>query len=276
MSEEKKDDAKLALPAKDSEPPDKGTMTFWEHLEELRARIIKAALAVVAAGFGAWFYRLEIMAWLTKPLVEGWIKGTQPELHFPSPADLFICYIKISAIGGLVFASPIVFYQLWAFIAPGLYAREKRLAVPFVLSSTLLFVGGAYFGWRFAFPMAMKYLLSFSGQVGEIVIKPTIMVTEYINFVTRLLLAFGAAFELPVVVFFLAIMGVVTHKQLLKFSRYFIVLAFFISAIITPPDALSQLMLALPLCGLYFLSIFIAWLVQRKKPPNDPPSDQPK
>ncbi|HTM46727.1 MAG TPA: twin-arginine translocase subunit TatC, partial [Polyangiaceae bacterium] len=191
-----------------------------------------------------------------------------PELHFPSPADLFICYIKISVITGLLFASPIVFYQLWAFIAPGLYAKEKRLAVPFVLSSTVLFAGGAYFGWRFAFPMAFKYLLSFAGNVGGVEIKPTIMVTEYINFVTRLLLAFGGAFELPVVVFFLAIVGVVTHKQLLKFSRYFVVLAFFIAAIITPPDAVSQLMLALPLCALYFLSIFVAWLVQRNKPPK--------
>src|SRR5262245_58304245 len=120
--------------------------------------------------------------------------------------------MKLALIGGLILSLPIVLYQLWAFISPGLYSREKRYAIPFVVSSCGLFALGAWFGWRFAFPVAFRYLLSFSGKVGEsIVIQPTMMVNEYIEFVSRMLLTFGAVFELPVLVFFLSIAGVITH-----------------------------------------------------------------
>jgi sec-independent protein translocase protein TatC len=247
-------------------------MTFWEHLEELRSRLIKALVAFGIGAGAAWYFRESILIWLTTPFVEAWgqsVAAGKASLHFPAPASLFISYLQLSILSGLVFAMPIIFYQLWSFVAPGLYARERRLAIPFVLSSTFLFMGGSYFGWRFAFPVAFKYLLDFSGQLKsgavELQIQPTVMIGDYIEFISRMLLAFGAVFELPVLVFFLSLAGVVDHTHLIKFSRYFVVLAFVIAAIITPPDIMSQFLLAIPLCGLYALSIGIAWLFSRKR-----------
>jgi sec-independent protein translocase protein TatC len=245
-------------------------MTFWEHLEELRGRIIKALLAFVIGGFIAWYFREKVLDWLTTPFVTAWtqsIPNQPPALHFPAPASLFIAYLRLSMIAGFVFALPVIFYQLWAFVAPGLYQRERRLALPFVTSSMGLFLAGGYFGWRVAFPVAFKYLLDFSGAVqGQSVaiqVEPTVMIGDYIDFIARMLLAFGTVFELPVLVFFLAVAGLINHTHLLKFARYFVVLAFFISAIITPPDVMSQFLLAVPLCALYLISIGIAWLIGR-------------
>jgi len=179
-----------------------------------------------------------------------------------------MAYVKLSAMAGAIFALPIVLYQIWAFIAPGLYSREKRFAIPFVVSSCGLFAGGGYFGWKFAFPKAFGFLLGFSGKLdGGITIVPTVMVSDYIDFVTHMLVALGVAFELPVLAFFLSIAGLIDYKQLIKFFRYFVVVAFIISAVLTPPDPLSQLLLAIPLCGLYGVSILVAYFFGRKPPP---------
>ena len=155
-----------------------------------------------------------------------------------------------------------------------MYSREKRLAIPFVVSSCGLFAAGGYFGWKVAFPVAFRYLLSFSGPLSPgLDVKPTVMVSDYIEFVTHMLIAFGVAFELPVLAFFLSIAGLVTYKQLIKFFRYFVVVAFIVSAVLTPPDPMSQLLLAIPLCGLYGVSIIVAWIFGRKpKPPSDEPA----
>jgi sec-independent protein translocase protein TatC len=252
-------------------------MTFWEHLEELRGRILKALIAFALGAGVAWYFREHVLIVLTTPFVNAWtqsISDQRPALHFPAPASLFISYLRLSLIAGFVFALPIIFYQLWAFVAPGLYARERRFAIPFVVSSTLLFVGGGYFGWKFAFPVAFKYLLDFSGSLHSetvtIAIEPTVMIGDYIDFISRMLLAFGAVFELPVLVFFLSAAGIIDHTHLIKFARYFVVLSFFIAAIITPPDIMSQFLLAIPLCLLYVLSIGIAWAMRRKKPTPSP------
>jgi len=248
-------------------------MTFWEHLEELRGRILKALLAFAIGAGAAWYFREQVLLWITTPFVNAWaqsIPGQPAALHFPAPASLFIAYLRLSIITGLIFALPVIFYQIWAFVAPGLYARERRYAIPFVVSSMGLFLGGGYFGWRVAFPVAFKYLLDFSGSLkGQsiaIKIEPTVMIGDYIDFVARMLMAFGTVFELPVLVFFLSVAKVIDHTHLIKFARYFVVLAFFISAIITPPDIMSQFLLAVPLCLLYVVSIGIAWLMNRGKP----------
>jgi sec-independent protein translocase protein TatC len=162
-----------------------------------------------------------------------------------------------------VLSLPIMLYQLWSFIAPGLYSREKRLAVPFVGSSCLLFAAGGYFCWRLVFPMAFQYLLGFAGPVGPLQVTPTVMIDEYIDFCMRMLIAFGVVFELPVLVTFLSLAGLVTHRHLIRFARYFVVIAFVIAAVITPPDIVSQFLLAIPLCLLYAISIGIAWLFTR-------------
>ena len=252
-----------------SNDPNEQVMTFWEHLDELRARLVRMILAFLVGGGVAWYFKEKLLDWLTQPFVRAWNSGPHnggAALHFPAPASLFICYVRLAAIGGAIFALPIILYQIWAFIAPGLYSREKRFAVPFVVSSCGLFALGGYFGWRVAFPVAFRYLLHFGGQISPgLEVKPTVMVADYIDFVTHMLIAFGVAFELPVLAFFLAIAGLVTHKDLIKFFRYFVVVAFIISAVLTPPDPMSQLLLAIPLCGLYGVSIIVAWAFSRKR-----------
>lgn len=261
------------VPNKDSnkspnaDPPEEEGMTFWEHLDELRSRLIRMAIAALVGGTAAWFVREEVLDWLLKPFAEGWNEHFKepPQLNFPDPAGLFVAYIKLSVIAGIVFALPIIFYQLWSFIAPGLYAREKRFAIPFVLSSTSLFCGGVYFGMTFAFPAAFSFLLGLAERPPDlIVIKPMIMVDQYITFISRMLIAFGAIFELPVVVFFLSVAGVINHTHLIRFFRYFIVIAFVLGAVLTPPDPMSQFFMAVPLVLLYGLSIGIAWVFGRK------------
>jgi sec-independent protein translocase protein TatC len=246
-------------------------MTFWEHLDELRSRMFKMAVAAVLGGSAAWIFRERVLSWLLAPFETAWRTHFKqdPQISFPDPAGMFLAYLKLSMIAGVIVALPIIFYQLWAFIAPGLYTREKKFAIPFVTASTLLFCSGVYFGMTLAFPIAFAYLLGFAGPIGgtSVVIQPVIMVGEYVTFISRMLVAFGTVFELPVVVFFLSVAGLVDHTHLIKFFRYFIVIAFVLGALITPPDLLSQFLLALPLCVLYGLSIGIAFIFGRKKAP---------
>jgi sec-independent protein translocase protein TatC len=252
----------------DAAPEQDVSMTFWEHLEELRSRLLKMVLAFLVGAGGSWFVREWILLWLVIPLQS----AGKVDINYPGPASMFIAYLKISMLAGFVFALPIILYQFWSFIAPGLYKKEKRYAIPFVASSLALFAGGCYFGWKVAFPQAFQFLLSFGGKIGrgdvQVEIKEVIMVGDYIEFVGRMLLAFGAAFELPVVIFFLSIAGVVTPSHLIKFSRYFVVCAFLLSALITPPDVMSQFLLAIPLCVLYAVSIGVAYLFSRKRDPT--------
>ncbi len=244
-------------------------MTFWEHLEELRWRVMKMAIAFLIGAVTAWFFREEILTWLTLPFVEGWAAGNldrQASLHFSAPAAMFLANIKIAVLSGLLFALPIMLYQVWAFVAPGLYSNERRLAIPFVVSSCTLFACGALFGWKIVFPAAFRYLLHFAGPVGGsgFEVMPTVMVDDYLDFVTRMLLAFGITFQLPVLVLFLSIARIVNYRHLIRFGRYFIVIAFVLGAVLTPPDVTSQVLLALPLLVLYGLSVGLSYLITRK------------
>lgn len=248
--------------------------TFWGHVDELRRRVAKAIVAFAVGAGCAWYFRQEVLLWLATPFVNAWtqtIAGKPAALHFPAPASLFLAYLRLSLIAGLIFSLPMILYQLWAFIARGIESRQRRYALPFVLSSTALFLLGGYFGWAIAFPRAFEYLLDFSGSVQTasvaIDVEPTVMVEDYIDFVSSMLLAFGAVFELPILVFFLALAGIINHVQMIGFSRYFVVLAFLLSAIITPPDIMSQFLLAVPLCLLYVVSIGIAWIVGKPRLP---------
>jgi Tat protein translocase TatC len=412
---------------------DDGKMTFLEHLEELRKRLIISVVAVFVAMIGCWFFREEIMAFLLRPLYEAWrhvdsLDEPKP-LNFTSMLEPFVAYLKLSAIGGLFLASPVVLYQLWAFISPGLYPKERRMALPFVLVSTLLFVGGSIMAYAVVFPIGFKFFLDFAagqemvslestvtvtetrldtegtsgramspvayldagpdaaapvqamsgsdtapgpdlpvrkispkqesvpkrdaqpthwfsafianfikgdcatfsaipddkpGRVRltavwqrlkcgdppkELVVRrngdrvhlrwhlsdnsepdkdilytfdtppkgayeyalhfpknptehrlaPVLMVKDYLSFAVRLLLAFGLIFELPILISFLAIAGIVDYKQLIHFFRYFFVLSVIIGAILTPPDVVTQLLLAFPLVILYAFSILVAY-----------------
>ncbi|MGK3993721.1 twin-arginine translocase subunit TatC [Sorangium sp. So ce1024] len=246
-------------------------MSFWEHLDELRKRLVRSVLVFFAACVVGWEVRERLLHFLTVPFVDAWrdqnLPGT-PSLHFGAPAAAFIAYFKLSMIGGAALASPFIFYQLWAFVAPGLYAREKRYVIPFVLFSTLLFVGGGFFGWRAAFPISFGYFLSMAGTVGgDITITPTVMMGDYLDFVAQLLLGFGIIFEIPLIVLFLSIAGVINYLQLILFGRWFVFAAFILAALLTPPEVTSQLVMAVPMCLLYVVSIGLAYVFG--KPPTD-------
>jgi len=249
----------------ESGPEDDVEMTFLEHLAELRTRLLRALVGVVPGTILAWFLKEEILDLLTRPLVQAWhrIGLGDPQLHFANPIDPFVAYLKIAVVCGFIFGSPWAFWQIWLFVAPGLYRREKRLVLPFVLASTLFFVGGSFFGYAFVFPLAFETFLSFAGLLpsSDLRIAPTLMMSEYLDFSTRMLIAFGITFEVPVIVSFLAFAGIVNWKQLLRFGRWWLVIASIAAAILTPPDVGSQLMMLVPLVALYFLSILLAWMI---------------
>ena len=250
-------------------------MTLWEHLDELRGRLVKMIIAFVAGCIGAWTQKEFLLDLLSRPFVKAWREGHlkgEPSLYYLAPAAQFTAYIRIAAIAGGVVSMPILLWQVWSFIAPGLYSEEKRYAIPFVVSSCLLFAGGGYFGWRVAFPLAFRFLLGMGEHVGSIDVKPNITISDYLEFVSRMLVAFGVAAELPILIFFLSVAGLVTYRHLIKFFRYFLVLDFIVSAIITPPDMMSQLLLALPLAGLYIFSIGVSWIFGRKPSPPEAPA----
>jgi sec-independent protein translocase protein TatC len=254
------------------QPEGEVKMTIWEHLGELRTRLARAAAGSLAAAIACWAYRVQILDWLTRPYLKQW------KTHFPTiplelqtlaPADAFVNYMQLSLVGGVVIAAPIIFYQLWAFISPGLYAREKRYIIPFVLFSSSLFISGVAFAYYVAFPFTFNYFFSLLGQVGDsgtmLTSRPTM--EFYLDFAERMLLAFGFVFELPLFISFLAIAGIVTPQQLVKFSRWAIVAAFALGAVVTPgPEISSQFAVSIALIALYFLSVGVAFIVGKKKP----------
>lgn len=252
------------------EPEQDVQMSFFEHLDELRSRLIKSLVPFIPAFIGAWILREEVFSLLVIPLNKAWQAmglGT-PKLHFSSPVDPMVVYLKQSAIVALLASSPWVFWQLWSFIAPGLYAREKRLLLPFVFASTVCFTIGGLFGWFYIFPPTFETLMDFSGKLpgGVVEIEPTLMMGEYVSFVAQMLMVFGITFEVPVVITFLSLAGLVTHKQLIGFGRWWLVLSSVIAAVLTPTqDALSMLLLLVPLVSLYYASVVVAYFIDLKR-----------
>lgn len=259
-------------------------MSFTEHLEELRKRLKLAVYAVFACMVVAYIFSDFLFALMSQPLIRAWHEAGlgRPELHFANPIEPFFTFLKLSLVVGLFAASPIVFYQLWRFVAPGLYAKEKRYALPFALASGLFFTGGAAFGYFLVFPYGFEFFLSYArsnmgvmqdlaGQAVQVSVEhtfklsPTLMIGEVFGLTTRLLLAFGIVFELPLLVFFLAMAGLVTYRTLWRFNRYFVVLSFVLGAMLTPPDVITQLFMATPLLILYNLSILLSWIFFRRR-----------
>jgi sec-independent protein translocase protein TatC len=236
-------------------------MTFFDHLAELRSRLIRALLGLIPCVVIAWTFKELLLGEAFAPLISAFERhGLPSEIHFSNPAAKVMAFVKVSVIAGLLLGSPWIFWQVWAFISPGLYRREKLMAIPFVVASTVCFAGGALFGHFLVFPMIFDTLINFGGEVPGVFLKPTLMVDEVITFVVRLLLAFGAVFEVPVVVVFLAVAGIVDWKQLLSFGRYWAVVAAILAALLTPPDVVSQMMMLGPMIGLYYLAVLLAYL----------------
>ena len=229
---------------------------FVQHLIELRDRLVKATIAVLVAGAALAIYPgpAELYDLLAAPLVAQLPAGAT--LIATSVISPFLVPLKILLMTAFLLALPVVLYQVWAFVAPGLYSHEKKLVLPLVVSSTLLFMVGVAFCYFFVFGQVFKFIQSFAPK--SITAAPDI--EAYLSFVISMFIAFGLAFEVPIVVIVLARMNVVTIEKLKDFRSYFIVLAFIIAAIVTPPDVVSQLALAIPMCILYEIGIWAAQL----------------
>lgn len=229
-------------------------MPFLDHLDELRMRLLKSIVAVVVLSFVAFYFSDYLVKGIIYPL--GDIK-----LYVTEVTGSFYAYLKISLVTGVLASLPIIFYQLWSFVAPGLYSSEKKTILPLVVVSTILFLMGAAFCWFLMLPLALKFLIGFSGDL----FSPIITVNNYIGFAGMLLLAFGFGFELPVVAYFLGRIGLINARFLAKGRRYAAILILVGAAIITPPDVFTQMMLGVPLYLLYEVSIIVVRMTQKKR-----------
>lgn len=243
-------------------------MPLTEHLRELRERLIRALLAI-GAGFAVCYAWADLLfELLARPLVGLESQGASIRLIGTGVPEAFFTKLKVAAIGGIFLASPVILYQLWAFVVPGLYDSEKRYAQPFVLFGTFFFLAGAWFCYDLVLPLGYQFFLE---QYVSIGVAPEIRISEYLTFTSRMLLAFGVTFELPVVAYFLARVGLITHRTLIDYGRYAIVGIFIVAAIMTPADVASQLLMAAPLLVLYALSIGVAWAVAKPPTTDDDP-----
>ncbi|HEX9160878.1 MAG TPA: twin-arginine translocase subunit TatC [Thermoanaerobaculia bacterium] len=233
-------------------------MSFLEHLEELRKRIMFSA-AVLVVGFGVcWHYADIIFDWMERPITQYLPKGDK--LAFTRLTGPFFLYMKVAFFAGLFLTSPLILHQLWLFISPGLYKRERRYAAPFIIFATLFFVAGGYFGYRWVLPATCGFFIE-TGQH----FKQVVTVDDYFSFASMIVLACGLIFETPILIFFLARLGVVTPKFLLQKSKYAIVLAFIIAAVVTPtPDMVTQTALAVPMIVLYFIGVGVAYAFAKR------------
>jgi len=230
-------------------------LPLTDHLAELRARIFKV-LAGWSAGFAvSWGFKEQIFGYLLAPAVAA-LDPAQGKLQAIAPTEIFFTYVKCALLAGFIVSLPVTFWQVWSFVAPGLYANEKKAIVPFVVSSSLLFGGGAVFGYSVVFPLMFGFLTSFDS---EFVISAWTM-REVFALTSRMFLVFGVAFEMPLFVFFLSLAGIVTSSQLLRWTPYAVLVMFILGAVLTPPDPVSQVFLAVPLLILYLLGVGVAWL----------------
>jgi sec-independent protein translocase protein TatC len=231
-------------------------LPLTDHLAELRTRLIRVALAWVAGSALAWSAKEQIFRLLLAPAVHALGEGSRP-LQAIAPTEIFFTYLESALLAGFVLALPVIFWQIWAFVAPGLYPSEKNAIVPFVLVSTLLFVSGALFGYTQIFPVMFGFFVAFDNEFVE----SAWAMSEVFALTTRMFLAFGLAFELPVVVFFLSVAGIVDVKTLWRGTPYAVLAIFIAAAILTPtPDWVSQVLLGVPMVGLYLLGVGVAYL----------------
>ena len=233
-------------------------MSFLEHLEELRKRLIVSFVALGVAFLVCWNFADRIFGWLDRPLAKFLPPGEK--LVFTRLTEPFMLYMKVAFFAGIFVASPVILWQLWLFISPGLYKRERRYAAPFIIIASLFFIIGGYFGWRVLLPGTCAFFLETGKQF-----KQMIKADEFFSFASTIILATGLVFETPILIFFLARLGIVTPAFLMQKSKWAIVLAFIIAAIVTPtPDMVTQTALALPMIGLYFLGVAVAYVFAKK------------
>jgi sec-independent protein translocase protein TatC len=244
-----------STPAAEDELP---KMTFLDHLEELRKRLMVSLVAVAVGFFICWGFAEPIFAYLQAPLANFLPPGDK--LAYTRLTAPFFLYMKVAFFAGLFIASPVVLLQLWMFIAPGLYKKERRLAAPFIIFGTAFFALGGYFGYRFLLPATCSFFVETGKQF-----KQMVTVDDYFSFASTIILATGVVFETPILIFFLARLGIVTPAFLMQKFKYAVVLSFVISAVVTPtPDMVTQAALAIPMIFLYLIGVGVAFLFGKK------------
>ena len=243
-----------ATPAPPAPPrPPLKTMTFFQHLEELRTTLVRMLVVAAVAASAGWFVSARLLALLVPPELG--------QVHYFGPTEAFMIRFKVSVIVGLLAAMPLLLWQVWSFVAPGLFKHERRFILPVLLSSSLLFYFGLVFAYVFVVPRMVGFFLSFSAAS----LQPIINVTQYFSFVAKFCLAFGVVFQIPVVIVLLALLGLVTPRQLWSQWRYGVVIIFVVAAWLTPPDAVSQVMMAVPMVVLYLGSIALSFILVRRR-----------
>jgi sec-independent protein translocase protein TatC len=245
----------------DEEAPDADLpkMSFLDHLEELRKRLIVSIIAIFVAFIACWRFADKIFTLIQAPLTKV-LPADDQKLAYTRLTEPFFLYMKVAFFAAIFVASPILMWQVWRFISPGLYKRERRYAAPFIIFATLFFVLGGYFGYKVILPGTCAFFVETGKQF-----KQMIKVDEYFSFASTIVLASGAVFETPILIFFLARLGIVTPHFLLQKSKYAIVLSFIIAAIVTPtPDMVTQSFLAVPMIALYFLGVGVAFMFGKR------------
>ena len=247
-----------------SRPPEQGEdelprMGFFDHLEEFRRRLIVCLLAVLVLFFVAWAWAPELFEIVARPIKQVLPKGQN--LSYTTLTEPFLMYFRVSILAAVILASPIILWQVWLFIAPALYRREKKYVLPFVGVGFLFFIAGCSFGYFEAFPVVVSFLIGMGKSFNAV-----ITINEYLSTASKIILGMGLVFETPILIFFLARVGVVSERWLLAKFKYAVLVIFIIAAIITPtPDVATQLVFALPMIGLYLLGIGIAWAFKKRE-----------
>ncbi len=233
-------------------------MTLLEHLDELRRRILNSVITLLIAFLICWYFSPQIFSWLERPIMDVLPPGDK--LAFTDLAGPFMLYVKVALLAAVFVASPVLLTQVWLFIRPGLYRRERRLALPFIVFTTLFFVLGGYFGYRIAFPLVVRFLLGVGGDFKQVV-----TIQSYLSMMSKILLGLGLVFEMPMLIFFFARLGLVTARKLIKWFRWAVLAIFVVAAIITPtPDVATQTVFAVPMILLYLLGVVVAALFGKK------------
>ncbi len=236
------------------EDSDEKNLSFTGHLEELRRRIV-IVLVTIGGCFAALYPLSEnLLVLIRAPMLE-------EQLYMLAPTEAFVVHLKLAIFGAIIIAMPMILYQAWAFVAPGLYTNEKKYAFPFVIVATISFLLGGLFAYKLILPFGLQFLLGFGGTL----IQPVISVSNYVSFITKMILVFGTIFELPVIVVFLSKLGIVSPAIMRTYRKYAIIGAFVVGAILTPPDVFTQALMAGPLIILYEISIWVCILVTRNQ-----------
>lgn len=243
---------------------------FTEHLGELRDRLVHAFIAVGLGFVVAYFFKEQLFDILTAPLVTAMAKSGNAKLIFTGLPEAFFTYLKVALLAGIMLATPVLFYEFWMFISPGLYREEKKYMLPIIILSLVFFLAGASFGYFIVFPYGFEFFLGFTTET----IQAMPSMKEYLSFASKMLLAFGFVFELPLVLTFLSRMGIVTPAFLKKNRKYALLLFFVGAAIITPPDVVTQIMMAMPLILLYEIGILGAKIFGKKSKLDDENNDE--